>query len=181
MTSEERNLVCDRLRSSLQLLFEEIEGLSHSQWGFKPSENAWLIAQCVEHLAEVEGGVNDRIQALLLEGYSDPQLCAEAVGKERLIGKAVPSRNRHAEAPKQPGGSQVFATQRPAESAFMDVRARTLQFAQSTQHDLEKYVTPHFVFGQLNIFRWLLMLSLHCERHVAQIKEIKATPVFPQA
>ena len=181
MTSDERNLICDRLQSSLQLLFEEIEALTHSQWRFKPSERAWSIAQCVEHLAEVEGAVNDRIQALLLEGYSDPKLCAEAAGKDRLIGKAVPSRNRHAEAPQQPAGSQVFATPEPAGSAFKDVRARTLQFAQSTQHDLEKYVTPHFVFGQLNIFQWLFMLSLHCERHLAQIKEVKAAPAFPQA
>ena len=181
MTLDERDFVCERLRGFLQLLLQNMEGLNHAQWNFKPSEKAWSIAQCVEHLTEVEIGVNDSIQTLLFNGTGDPQLCAEAKGKERLLLRAVPNRTRHAEAPRQPANNPIFATQPIAERAFKDVRSRTLSFAQSTEHDLEKYVMPHFVFGQLNIYQWLLMLSLHCERHAAQIIEIKEDPGFPPA
>ena len=160
---------------------QEIERLSESQWSCKCDETAWSAAQCVEHLTEVETGVNARIQALLSEGFSDPQLCAEAQGKERLILKAIPNRTRRAQAPRQPAGSASFSAQVHAANSFKEVRAHTLQFAQTTPHELEKYVFPHFVFGQLNIFQWLLMLSLHCERHTAQIQEIKANPGFTTA
>ena len=101
MTLQERDIVCERLRNSLHLLIEDIEGLNNSQWGFKPDGNTWSAAQCVEHLTGVETGVYGRIQTLLSEGFSDPQLCIEAQGKERLIGKAVPNRTRRAQAPRR--------------------------------------------------------------------------------
>ena len=158
-----------------------IEGLSQSQWEFKPAAEAWSAALCVEHLCEVEEGVNARIEAILAEGFSDPQLCTEAADKEKRIGKAVPNRTHHAVAPRQPAGRPLFAAKLPAADTFKAVRARTLAFAETTENELDKYVAPHFVFGQLNIYQWLLMLSLHCERHSAQIEEIKANPEFPQA
>ena len=181
MTREERSLVCSRLADSLHLLLQETERLNESQWGFKPSGSAWSAGQCVEHITEVESELNDRMQAILAEGFSDPKMCSEAEGKERLLLRAVPNRTRHAQAPKQPDNSPAFYLPAVGLDAFKQIRARTVQFAQTTDAELEKYVYPHFVFGQLNFYQWLLLLSLHCERHTAQILEIKANPEFPKS
>ena len=181
MTNEERSLVCSRLESSLLSLQQVTEDLSATQWCFKPSETSWSASQCAEHLAEVENSVNNRIQIILNEGFSDPKLCAEAEGKEGLLGRAVPSRTRLANAPKQPDNNPVYATQVQALAILSEIRAGTLQFAQTTEAALEKHVFPHFLFGQLNLYQWLFLLSLHSERHTAQIQEIKANPEFPKA
>ncbi len=181
MTSEQRDQVCHLLESSFSALNVAVNSLSDSQWAFRPAPSVWSAAQCVEHLVEVETGVNGRIQALLLDGFSEPGLCAEAIGKERLLRRAVPSRTRRAEAPRQPANSIEFSAPNTALTVFQSVRERTLAFARTTQDEVERYVYPHFVFGQLNIYQWLLMLSLHCERHTAQIEELKANPEFPTA
>ena len=135
----------------------------------------------MEHLNEVESQVNNRIQALLNEGFSDQKLCAEAEGKEPLLARAVPRRTRLAQAPKQPDNNPMFSQKSEGLEAFRQIRTRTFQFANTTEAELEQYVYTHFVFGQLNIYQWLFLLSLHAERHTAQIQEIKANPEFPKA
>lgn len=173
--------MCSRLESSLQALAEETKGLSDLQWRFKPDPDSWSVAQCVEHLADVEVSVYGRVQSIMQEGFSDPALCQEALGKEVFLSRAVPKRGRKVQAPKQPGGAAGFSSLAGGLEAFAQLRGVTLWFAQTTDAELEKYVYPHFVFGQLNLQQWLLMLGLHCERHTAQIGEIKANPEFPTA
>ena len=110
MTTDERSNACSRLQSSLQSLMQETEGLSPSQWTFKPNPQSWSIGQCVEHVAEVEMSIYSRIQTLLSGGFSDPSLCAEAEGKQSILERAVPKRTRLAQAPKQPDNSPTFST-----------------------------------------------------------------------
>jgi hypothetical protein len=41
-------------------------------------------------------------------------------------------------------------------------------------------VFPHMIFKDLDGYQWLLMISLHSERHAAQIAEVKAHAAYPK-
>jgi hypothetical protein len=41
-------------------------------------------------------------------------------------------------------------------------------------------VSPHMIFKDLDGCQWLLMISLHSERHAAQMAEVKAHPGYPR-
>jgi hypothetical protein len=54
-------------------------------------------------------------------------------------------------------------------------RARTVEFAESTQVDLRRHFFTHVAFGDLDCYQWLVAMGQHTLRHVAQIEEIKVT------
>ena len=54
--------------------------------------------------------------------------------------------------------------------------ARLLQYVKTTKDDLRS----HFVDRQgCDAYQWALLISTHEQRHILQIREIKADPQFP--
>ena len=41
-------------------------------------------------------------------------------------------------------------------------------------------MAPHPEMGVMDGYQWLLLIAAHCERHTAQILEIKAMPGYPK-
>jgi hypothetical protein len=57
-------------------------------------------------------------------------------------------------------------------------RARTLAFATMTEADLRSHFFTHIVFGDLDCYQWLVVLSQHGNRHALQIEQIKADRAY---
>src|SRR5277367_2308367 len=55
MTTAERDRAVAYLQETRAALLDSTRGLSEPQWRHKPSPEEWSIAECVEHLAIVEG------------------------------------------------------------------------------------------------------------------------------
>lgn len=60
---------------------------------------------------------------------------------------------------------------------FRKLRATMTQFAKSTQEDLRG---PPLQGGNMDVYQWLLMISTHSQRHILQIREVKAHPPYPK-
>ena len=65
-------------------------------------------------------------------------------------------------------------------AAFKDRRTKTIAYASKTQDDLRGRVADS-PLGPLDAYQWLVFMAAHSERHLAQIKEVKADPKFPKA
>jgi hypothetical protein len=63
---------------------------------------------------------------------------------------------------------------------FEAARERTRDFAASTQADLRRHFFKHPIFGDLDLYQWLLMIAAHCDRHRVQSEEVMASPEFPR-
>jgi hypothetical protein len=60
---------------------------------------------------------------------------------------------------------------------FRRLRARMLEYVKTTREDLRS----HYVTREgCDAYQWLLLISAHAQRHVLQIREIKADPRFPR-
>jgi len=58
------------------------------------------------------------------------------------------------------------------------LRAKMLQYARSTGDDLRH----HLVERQgCDAYQWFLLISTHSQRHILQIREIKASRNFPRS
>jgi hypothetical protein len=64
---------------------------------------------------------------------------------------------------------------------FEAARRRPRDFASTTQADLRQHFFKHPIFGDLDLYQWLLLISAHCDRHCAQSEEVLATPGCPNA
>jgi hypothetical protein len=56
---------------------------------------------------------------------------------------------------------------------FRARRARTIEFAETTQADLRSHFFAHVTFGDLDCYQWLVAMGQHTQRHVEQIAESK--------
>jgi hypothetical protein len=52
-----------------------------------------------------------------------------------------------------------------------------LEYARTTDDDLRGHVVER---EQSDAYQWLLLISTHAQRHILQIREIKADPKFPK-
>ena len=50
-------------------------------------------------------------------------------------------------------------------------------YAQSTSEDLR---SRKLLEGNMDVYQWFLMISTHSQRHILQIREIKAHPDYPK-
>ena len=179
MTDEERSQVLDRLRSSRQKVLDAVAGVPEEQWIFQPDAGVWSMAHCAEHIVHVETVVLERLQEQIRTDSPAPERRGETAGKERYILKAVPNRGVRVKAPDGAEGTGRRLSRDAFLELFEQVRAGAIEFAATTTADLRSYFSPHFVLGLLDGYQWLLMISLHAERHVAQIEELRADPRFP--
>ena len=174
MQAAERDLALQHLHDSRRRLLETVSGLSPEQRSYKPTEDCWSVADCVEHIIVVEHFVLDSVDRIL-QSAPEPEKQAEAAGKDQVIQQRVPARNIRVKGPEA-----VMPTGRWPEFAtlldqFEAARNRSIQFTSSTEADLRNHFFPHPFLGQFDCYQWLLFIGTHCERHVRQMEEVLGT------
>jgi uncharacterized damage-inducible protein DinB len=170
-------MVVEYLAHSRERLVLAVEGLSFQQQNFRPAEDRWSIADCMEHLTVVESNVLRGIQKVL---QSPPETRQNEVqGKEWAILEKVPAREGRVRGPAEvmPQGRWLDFDELLRQ--FEAARERSLRFSAVTQADLRSHFFPHPILGLLDCYQWLLFLAAHCERHVRQMEEVKAAPGYP--
>lgn len=177
MTESEREFLLKHLHEGRDSLLQSIAGLSDAQLNFKPPSGRWSIADCIEHIVLTEDSMFGRATTGTpnQNGVSlDPEKY------ERFVA-AVVGRSRKVVAPEgfHPGGHCGSAAE--ACKKFLDGRERAIVFARQCPDDLRHLFALHPLLGEIDCYRFLLLLALHPARHAAQIEEIKQDPAFPQA
>lgn len=175
MTSAERDRAVSYLVETRSALVDSTRGLDHAQWFHKPSPEQWCAAECVEHLSITEEHLCRGLRKMA-ERPPDPEdQLAAAAGKEELIVKAVPSRGRKVKGPPEACPKIESADGAAILARFLAVRERTIDYARSTSDPLRTRLFPHFVFGPLDGYQWLIFMAAHSERHRRQIEEVITT------
>jgi hypothetical protein len=178
MEQHERQLALDQLHSSQSRLLALVDRLTLEQWCFRESSGRWSIAENLEHLILFEEFIAEAI-ANAMKAPAEPAKQVSAAAKEPLVLGLANSRSTTFSAREavRPTGRWPDPIEMVAE--FQRVRARTLAFAAATDADLRSHFFAHIAFGDLDCYQWLLVLGRHTARHVLQIEQIKADPVYP--
>jgi hypothetical protein len=180
MTEQERDFVVGNLRENRERLLRAVAGLAPEQQNFRAEETTWSVADCVEHITIVEGGVLVKIQKVLA-GPPQPEKRPSAAGKLDMLATLVPGRETKFQGPEFSHPKRKWESFAELIDGFNATRDRTIHFASGERADLKDYFFAHPVFQDLDCYQWLVLLSLHCERHVRQMEEVMAHPAFPAA
>ena len=156
-------------------------GLSGAQWNFREADGRWSVADCAEHMAVSEAVVFGIFQKDVVSSAPRPELKATAQGKDELMFDRVPGRTRRVQAPEQLLPARRWPD--PAETVrqFLASRDVAVEFAKTTDLDLRSLFAEHPFLKTLDGYQWLLFLAAHSARHIAQIREVKSHPGFPQS
>jgi len=179
MTSAEREAILNHLAESREKLLAMAQGLSYEQMMYRPAPGRWSVAECIEHIATVEGRVVGFIQKTL-EAGPDASKRSAMEGQDDDLYANVAGRVTRFQAPEaiQPTGKwqgEELLKQ------FESRRQQTIDFAKSTDADLRHHFFTHARFGELDCYQWLLLIASHCDRHRAQSEEVIASAGFPRA
>jgi hypothetical protein len=174
LTTDEITAASRHLAITRGCLVESVSGLCAAQWTFKPQNDAWSIAENMEHLVLIEG----RIHAIIGKMSNAPESSFDSKQSEmdNIILTEVPKRAIKVKAPLP-----LYPTCRwsgpEALQLFIASREQTMQLLAAPL--LRGRVLPHPFFGPWDGYQWLLAVGSHTARHTDQIREIKADPNFP--
>jgi len=143
----------------------------------RPSPSAWSVAEVLSHLARTEGQIAALLQKRsrpLLDGAAPRTLAGEGSVALRFDGAPVLDRAERLAAP-------AFAA--PDPGASLEQAVRKLERARARLVDAVVAVDgldasgvrqEHHVFGELDLYQWVLFAGFHERRHTAQLREVAA-------
>ena len=178
LSPAERDHAVAELESSRKAFVEATTGLSEAQWNFKPGPDRWSIAECAEHIGVTETFILNLITEQALKGPAEPEKRALVQGKDSSLITMVVDRTAKFKAPEAIQPTRRWTTSGEITKNVLESRARTIEFASTTQEDLRDHFIDHPVFKTLDTYQWILLTSGHMRRHTAQILEVKADPNF---
>jgi DinB superfamily len=180
LTSQEREAAIKQFETTRDTFLKSISGLSEKQWTFKPAPDRWSVAEVAEHITVSESTLGGLVQQRIMLSPAAPEKREQVKGKDELILTKVPDRSHKAQAPEFLRPTGRWATEAELTKAFDDARAANIHYIRTTNDDLRDHFFDHPVFGTLDGYQWLLLISAHSARHTEQIEEVKADPNFPK-
>ena len=173
MTTGERQRLLAHLEMTESWLVSELEGLSVDQLRFRMTPESWTIMDVVEHLAIAEPQYWQRVQ----DSMKQPPAATKPEATDAGIlwyGIDRTERARTGEARVPKGRWTEIAA---SLGEFRKLRATIREYARTTTDDLR---SRRLLEGNMDVYQWCLMISAHAQRHILQIREIKAHPGFPR-
>lgn len=159
-------------------LKQKVSMLDAAQADSRAAGKGWSIAEIVEHLSIVEGGIIQIAEKLLAQAESEG---IKSDGKFNpplsFAEQAASTRDKKLQAPERihPHGKQSIAES----LAKLDETRRLLTALRPRIEAVDSSNTkfPHPFFGDLNLYQWLVVAGLHQYRHLRQIEGISPEKV----
>ena len=179
LSAAERAKLVQYLTTTRDQVLAEAATLTDAQWSFKPAPDRWSVGEVVEHLALAETFLFDLQQKVMTAPDATPEQRAAAKGQDDVIMKAIPDRTKKVQAPEPLQPKTSLGSRTEVLAAFKDRRGKTIDYASTTKDDLRAKVDKSPI-GATDGYQWLLFSGAHSDRHLQQIKEVKAHPNFPK-
>lgn len=181
-SESERNMLVKQLKDLQISLQKEVENLSKKQLVFKLEKNKWSISEIVEHI-----GVYEELLYwdLLNNQYTEerPDLVDNiAMIDSAMIAYATDPNNGQSPFAAKPLGR--FKTKKELLNFFNLFRNEVITLIQTTTTNFRL----HFIFRpkdwgiwhKRDLHQYTLLWIAHTDRHINQIKKIKADRNFPK-
>jgi hypothetical protein len=173
LTRGDRQRLVAHLEMTESWLVSEVSGLSPAQLTYRMTPDSWSVTDVVEHLAIAEPQYWKQLQDSLKQPASGEKIEATDAGI-LWYGIDRTNRQRTGEA-RVPHGT--FKDLAGSLGAFRKLRGEMMQVAKTSKDDMRG---RKLLEGNMSVYQWFLMISTHSQRHILQIREIKAHAGFPR-
>ena len=164
------------LKQSAKEFLATISDVNEEQWKFRGNGIRHSIGDEAEHVAFAEQELQ-RVILNALKAAADPKRAAELKGKEAKIRALMIDAEKGAEN-YQPRGR--LRSKLEVLEYFPTAHNKLLQLLAGSQElSTHIYKHPNKDYGELTALQWFYYVAYHKQRHVNQIKAIKAHPDYP--
>lgn len=154
-------------------LADEVSGLSQAQLEFRTAPGTWSILEVLEHLVIAEPIYWREFEEAM---KAPPGPRPPYPGDEPILWYGIDRTRREKAVPAEEAKGQLRDCSAGL-AAFRRLRARMLAYVRTTKGDLRSHIVQR---QGCDAYQWLLLISAHAQRHILQIREIKAHPRFPR-
>ena len=173
MKAGDRQRLLAHLEMTESWLVSELHGLSPAQLTYRMTPESWSITDVTEHLAIAEPQYWQRVNDSMKQPATTDKIEATDAG---ILWYGIDRTNR-----QKTGEARVphgtFKSAGEALAAFRKLRATMREYAQATSDDLR---SRKLLEGNMDVYQWFLMISTHSQRHILQIREVKAHTGYPK-
>ena len=156
-----------------------LRGLSERQLNFRTDPKRWSVGEVAQHIVLAEQLVFSLIRDKIVK-IPTPDGADNFRMKDQAVFLAITNRIRKFNAPPAIQPKQKRVSKAELLRMFGETRNETARFLNTTKVDLRNHFWDNPGLGVIDAYQSVLFLGAHCERHLAQIAEIKAHPDFPK-
>jgi hypothetical protein len=176
-TEKDREFALKYMNDTKEDFVKQLTGLSDAQLNFRAAPGRWTIAEIAEHIIVVE-------QALM--GMFNAPNAKTAVACDNVpriadtaLILAITNRLQKFQAPEQVRPNGRWKTREDLIANFEKTRAATIEYLKANKADLRSTFVQS-PMGTIDSLQGLLFLTGHGDRHLLQLKEVKADPKYPK-
>jgi hypothetical protein len=174
MTPGDRQRLVAHLEMTEAWLESEVNGLSDAQLKFKMTPTSWSVEEVAMHLAIAEPQYWDQFNQSLKKP-ANPEFKPQTTDAQMLwygIDRTQRTTTGEARVPRD-----QFPDLKASLASFKKLRGEMMKVAKDSQEDLRG---RQFLTASQDLYQWFLMISTHSQRHIMQIREVKAHKGFPK-
>lgn len=178
-TEADRKYLIDSLTTTRDSLIKETANLTEAQWNFKESPDRWSIKEIVEHIAIWELLLTHEVSKDLSAGQQ-PELNATARPDSMYLGFILEQKPHISVEYTKPftytlpmglnNGKNNMAW-------FLKMRNESIGYLKIAEEDLRSYYLKQ---GRPNVHQVYIYIFGHSERHLRQIRRVKANINYPK-
>jgi DinB superfamily len=173
LSAMDRERLVAHLEMTGSWVVDELSGLSKAQLEFRRAPGTWNILEVLDHLVVVGPIYWDDLQRALKEAPGGRDFSSMDAN---ILWYGIDRTNREKAIPSEIPTGRLRDLQAGLE-AYRKQHARLVEYAKTTKDDLRGHVVER---QRCDAYQWALLISTHEQRHILQIREIKADPKFPK-
>lgn len=176
-TEADRKYLLDNLIRTKQKLIDETKDLTKKQWNFKVSPDQWSINQIVEHIDRYELIFMNEISVALQMGpVPDFRHLPDSMFLDQDPNDL--KKNKTTEFTKPFTISVPLGINEGSNNMiwFNKMRDESIDYLKSAAPNLR----IHYINFGPDVHQKFMMIFTHTDRHVRQIKRVKANPKYPK-
>ena len=177
-TEKDREFALKYANDTRDDFVKQLTGLSDTQLNFRAGEGRWTIGEIAEHIIVTENALRGMIadggmKSPVPAGKDDFRISDVAV----IL--AITNRQQKFTAPEQIRPNGRWKIVPDLLSNFETTRKASIDYVKNMKEDMRSHFMNTPLIGRTDAFQTFLFMIGHSERHLAQLKEVKADPKYP--
>lgn len=175
-TEKDRESVLKYLDETKAEYVKQLTGISDAQLNFRSGEGRWTIGEIAEHITVVE----QALFGMMTAPNASKKFASDDLPRiaDMTIKLAITNRGTKFTAPEQVRPNGRWKTVADLLANFEKTRATTIDFIKNNKTDLRSTFVQS-PMGMIDTAQGIVFISGHADRHLAQLREVKADAKYP--
>lgn len=175
-TEKDREFALKYLNETKADYVKQLSGISDAQLNFRAAEGRWTIAEIAEHITVVEGALFGMYTAPNATKTFSIDIVPRIADTALIL--AITNRSQKFTAPEPVRPNGRWKTRDELLASFEKTRSATIDYIKNNKADL-RFTFVQSPMGTVDSLQGVLFITGHGDRHLAQLKEVKADAKYP--